>query len=452
MSTSYQATIDYLYSLRHFGIKLGLENISRLLEHWGQPQRQFASVLIGGTNGKGSAAAFLSSILSRAGYQTGLYTSPHLVDFRERIQIRGEYIPPQEVVPLTEELQKILATHSWCDHHPTYFEVTTALAFKYFAEQGVDIAVVEVGLGGRFDATNILSPALSLITNVDYDHSEHLGASLSAIAAEKAEIVKPGGILITAEEKEEVLAVFRRLCQERGAQMVRLQEEVKIKRPRTRYGRQVFDLEGKHGVIKDLEITLLGEHQRLNATLALLAAIRLRKLGWSKIGGVAIHEGLKKARWPGRLEILQERPALVLDGAHNLAAALALVKALPQLGYFNKLILVFGVMQDKDYKNMLATLAPLAAEVILTKPQMERSQDPKVLATYAQSAIQIPSHQGRGINASAAIQITESVAGACDLALKRAQPEDLILVTGSLFTVGEAKGWWEKKIGEREKQ
>jgi dihydrofolate synthase/folylpolyglutamate synthase len=430
---NYSQAIEYLYGLQRFGVKLGLENIDRLLKAVGHPHRRFPSVLIGGTNGKGSTAAFLATILQAAGYRVGLYTSPHLLDFTERIRVDGRAIAEADVARLTGELRSVVAdlfpvprtpdpaprTHS----HPTFFEVTTALAFLHFARTGVNFTVIEVGLGGRFDATNILDPEVAVITNIALEHQEYLGRTLEAIATEKAGIVKPGGDVVTATDSPDALAVIAATCRAQGATLLDLRAACNWRISRSDLSEQHFILAQAGQPVGEFTIHLLGRHQVTNAVTAIAAARLLRNRG-AHISEDSIQGGLRGARWPGRLQLFPGRPLVILDAAHNPAGAKALRGFIEEHRFGGRLILVFGVLKDKNWIAMLQELGPLARLVILTRPESDRAADPRGLVEAERYC--------------AKLEILEDVAGSITLARAVADPEDVIVVTGSLFIISAA--------------
>jgi len=428
---TYDETIQYLYNLQRFGIKLGLSNMMRLLEALDHPEQRFPSILVGGTNGKGSTAVFLASILQAAGFRVGLYTSPHLLSFTERFLINGLPIAREEVAALTEEIRSVIeqrfpsslqpSAPSLQLPHPTYFEVSTAIAFLAFARKGVNYAVVEVGLGGRFDATNILTPEVSIITNVSLEHQEYLGRTLQEIAFEKAGIVKEGKRVVTAAEVPGVCSVLEKVCQERGASLLRVQDRFSFQVRRSDLEGQTFDLVGEAGSYQNLEIGLLGRHQLMNAASAVAAVELLPRATPSR---EAIAKGLRQARWPGRLQVVGRKPLLLLDGAHNPAGASALAAFVQEHLASRRLVLVFGVLKDKDWEGMLSQLGPLASIVILTKPESERAADPRALTAAERYCPKL--------------ELQPSVKEAIGLAREVASSDDAILVTGSLFTVATA--------------
>ena len=430
---TYSEAIAYLYGLQRYGVKLGLENIQRLLGAVGDPHRRFPSILVGGTNGKGSTAAFLSSILKAAGCRVGLYTSPHLLEFTERIQVDGQAIAGADVASLTDELRQVIADLFSLPltpyplppviSHPTFFEVATALAFMHFTRSQVDYAVVEVGLGGRFDATNVLDPQVAVITNIALEHEEYLGKTLGAIATEKAGIVKEATLVVTAVDVPEALVVITDACRKRAATLFDVRSAYDWQVHRSDLSGQRFSLSEKGQPTETFDIRLLGRHQVINAVTALAASRLLRTTG-ATISESSIREGLRLARWPGRLQLTGGRPLVILDGAHNPAGAIALRAFLEEQRFAGRLTLVFGVLQDKNWIAMLQELSPLAKRVILTRPESERAADPRHLLEAGRFCPKL--------------DILEDVAEAIALAKAVTDPEDAVVVTGSLFVISAA--------------
>ncbi len=450
----YSETLAYLFGLQRFGIKLGLDHITALLKKLGNPHTSFPSIHIAGSNGKGSTAAFLHSILQQAGYRVGLYTSPHLVDFSERIQINGARIGQDRVVELTRRIRGVdeRMIHDGergapVDSLPlprdgdatratiTFFEFTTAMAFLYFGEEKVDIAIIEVGMGGRLDATNVLDPLSSLITSIAIEHREYLGNTLRKIAQEKGGIIKAGRPLFTTAHQPQVLAVLKEKCRELRSPCYVFGKDFRGRKQ----GTSAMAFQGRRNRWSDLRLGLAGSHQIHNASLALAGIESLIEGGWA-IQEDHVRRGLISARWPGRLELLGRNPRVLLDGAHNSGAARVLQKALQDGFPRRKLLLVMGIMADKDIGPMMGYLLPLADRVILTRPRLDRAASLATLrlgaAPYQKPIVEI-----------------EEVGAAVEYALSHAGDEDLILITGSLFTVGEARshlagmGWLDKKMG-----
>jgi dihydrofolate synthase/folylpolyglutamate synthase len=374
----------------------------------------------------------LASILRAAGYRTGLYTSPHLLSFTERIRVDGTSIGEAEVVELTAVLSAACAGRfaeepapppEGALPHPTFFELTTAMAFLHFLRQGVEIAVIEVGLGGRLDATNAIRPRAVLLTNVGFDHREYLGGTLGEIAAEKAGIIKPGVPVLTGAEGE-ALELFRRVAAERGAPLLSVAETHGWRLRDSGAGGTGFDLSGPAGRYEALRIPLAGRHQLLNAVLAVAGAETLAGQGFP-CGEPAVRAGLAAVRWPGRLQVVPGSPRLFLDGAHNPPGAATLGEFLaeqrPRLG---RLVLVFGVLKDKEWRAMLPHLFPLADAVVLTKPPSERAEEPAAIRSA------YPGMEN--------LRVEADVARAIALARVMAGPEGTVVVTGSLYTVATA--------------
>ena len=415
---SYPQAVDFLHGLQRHGIKPGLETIQALLAGLTHPERRYPSLHIGGTNGKGSTAAMVASVLQAAGYRVGLYTSPHLVDVRERIQVNGEMIPEERVAVLTDRVRAVCGA----PREPTFFEFTTALAFQYFSEAGVDVAVVEVGMGGRFDATNALAPVAVAITNVALDHQEYLGETIGAIAYEKAGIIKPGVPVVLGHVSDEAAGVIAREADACRAPLFRLQEEFTIEGEspvRFRYAGLTRSYDG-------LACPLAGRHQLNNAACA-LALLEVAAERGLPVSDEAVRKGLQTVRWGGRLETVDSRPQVVLDGAHNPDAAAAVAAYLVDVRRERpgaRVILVLGMMRDKDREGFLGHLLPHVDEVIVTQARMPRA-----------ASVQELEASTRGRVAHMRPEPAEAMA----LARRMAAPDDLILITGSLMLVGEAK-------------
>jgi dihydrofolate synthase/folylpolyglutamate synthase len=421
---SYKETIQYLYGLQSHGIKLGLDNSRDLLERFGDPHRSFRSVHVAGTNGKGSTAAALASMLSWCGAKTGLFTSPHLVSFTERIRVDGAEITEKEVVSYADEIR---TTASGME--PTFFEVVTVMGFLRFTRSGVQWAVVETGLGGRLDATNVLTPEVTIITPIDIDHQEFLGSSLPEVAAEKAGIIKPGVPLVAAPQKPGAMQVLREKAREAGAPLSIAGEDFGFAVKREGRGGVSFDYTSRSLSLEDVAFPLAGAHQALNAALA-IRALELAR-GEEGAGERAIRGGLASLRWPGRLELLKESPPIYIDGAHNPAAAHALARTLRDglLKDGKRLSLVMGVMSDKHVREILSPLLPLASSVIFAAPRYGRAAAPEALSREAASL-------------GFASRTAPSVADALEVAIASG---DAVLVTGSFYTIGEAK----EALGEK---
>lgn len=425
------SVLNYLERLQTFGIRPGLETITALLDRLDHPERRFQAVHVAGTNGKGSTASLLASILQARGQagaapshmsgRIGLYTSPHLTDLSERIRVNGQPISRDAMADWADEIRRHAGTLE-----PTFFEFTTALAFLAFARAGVDLAVIETGLGGRWDATNVVSPLVSLITTVDYDHEEHLGATLERIAAEKAGIIKRGIPVVTAVETPEALTVIRAAATANRSTLYRVGEAVRVRGETPAR----FDYEGLRYQFKDLSCPLLGRHQLVNSGLALCAAELLEDRGF-RLDESAVREGLRTVRCDGRLEVMRTSPLVIIDGAHNPAAAKAVAGYLSGRAavHGGRIILIVGIMRDKQIPFVVQSLLPpdsRADLVIATRAACDRAA---ATSRLAEALRPYP----------VSLLIRERVPDAVQEALTRAGPTDIVCITGSFYVVGEAR-------------
>jgi dihydrofolate synthase/folylpolyglutamate synthase len=415
---NYTEARAYLFNRHQKGLKLGLERMNTLLYLIGQPQNAYASVHIAGTNGKGSTAAMLAAVLSKAGYRTGLYTSPHLIDMRERIQIDGKTIGRDELVSLLNNISGDI------DHtDASFFECITALAFLHFKNREVDIAVVETGLGGRLDATNVMRPVLSIVTEIGLDHTKILGKTLKPIAVEKAGIFKSGIPCIIGSRNKSVNAFFTQRAEETGCPISFSESAVKFRHIRlTETGSWMLAIT-KAREYPDLFLNLAGEHQLNNLATVLLAIDQLVNFGWN-ISVHAVRQGLSSVKWPARLDLIRKRPKILLDSAHNAPGMKRLAKAVRTLFSFERLILIFGVLEDKDYRTMFRTIAPLTSCIILTTPLSERALPAEKLEALARAE-------------NRTYWIRPGIKDALSLALSMADRNDMIVGTGSIYFVGE---------------
>ena len=417
-----QEALEQLYHLERFGIKLGLDNIRTLLSLIGDPHEGLKAVHVTGTNGKGSVSAYVASALRAAGYRTGLYTSPHLVRFNERIRVDGVPISDEDLLRLWEALQPAMRQMDGerAVNRPTFFEVTTAMAFEYFREKAVDVAAVEVGMGGRFDATNVLASRVAVIGRVGLEHTEHLGRTVDRIAREKAGIIKPSSRVVSVEQ--ESLPVIEARSRELGAPLTIVGRDVTVERISQDLSRQRLRVRGGFG---DLELAtpLVGSFQMENVGLAVAALTELRKTG-IPVPDSAIVAGIAATRWPGRFQKVREEPLVIVDGAHNGPAAAALASAYDELFPRRKCILVTGILADKDLVSMAASLGGLAARVIACHPKSHRAYHAEEVAS--------------AFRGYAPVEVVPAVADAVDRALAGAAKDDLVLITGSIYTAGEA--------------
>jgi dihydrofolate synthase/folylpolyglutamate synthase len=416
--SEYQKSIDYLFGLQKYGIKFGLNSTEKLLERVGNPHHRLRFIHIAGTNGKGSTAAILSGVLRSHGLKTGLYTSPHLVRFTERFKINDEEVSAKRTLEVFEKIYQTLDLNE----PPTFFEMVTAMAFLYFAEEQVDLVIAETGMGGRLDATNVINPEVCVITNIAFDHQEFLGATLSTIAREKAGIIKKGTPLVTGALQPVVQGILKTTCMNKAAPLYRFKSDFKIRRNPD----GSFRYQGLYKQWPGLSINLRGQHQVGNAALALAALEILEKKGYVHVDQGTLEHALKEIKWPARLEVLDLNPMIILDGAHNPQGAETLREALRDTFSYKKLHLVLGIMADKDVRGILRKLLPMAETAIFTKPRYQRAANPEELRKMARPYIQkhyvIP-------DPASAIQEARQLAG----------PDDLICIAGSLYFAGEVK-------------
>jgi len=441
---NYEAAVRYLLSLgrelaaptQAAAAKFDLENIKVLAERLGRPHRVYPSAHIAGTNGKGSTAAFLESILRHAGFRTGLNTSPHLERINERIRINGGEISDAIFAATFTRIQLVieeLLAAGKLRAHPTYFECVTAMAFECFASQRVEFGVFEVGLGGRLDATNILLPAVTIITRIDFDHENFLGHSLREIASEKAGILKPGVPVVLAEQHPEAREVILARAAELGCPVIEPAQIFRLDRESAHSGAlHAHVTEVSSGTSFELAPSLPGRFQLENALNALAAARHLQSLGFL-ISHQAITQGIASTTWPGRLEKLQSNPDVYLDGAHNPAAARELATFLEQNFAGRKIWLLYGALRDKAVDEVAGQLFPHAREVIFTEPRTSR-------AVSAPRLAEIAAHH------AASFTVLSSAEQALDLALAEAAPGDAIFITGSLYLVGQLRQYWKSRV------
>lgn len=419
---STRSALDYLYGLQRFGMKLGLRNIRSLLRDCGNPERQFFSIHIAGTNGKGSTSSMIAAVLQAAGHKTGLYTSPHLVRFNERIRIGGAMITDDDLVRYTKLFRpKIDSLNA------TFFEATTAIAFKYFADNNVRIAVVETGLGGRLDATNVLIPEISVITSISKDHTEQLGKTSRKIAFEKGGIIKRGRACLVGVENREAFHELRTISRKRRSPFLTLSGLNATRISTTSGGEQILTMRTEKGVYKNLHLPLAGDHQIRNAKLAIAALEYLGTRGVN-VPVPAIYEGFRHLRRltgiHGRFEIIRRHPMIVLDVGHNRDGIAAVVQTLGKF-QFRKLILIFGVMADKEYASMIQLLSTLKPLVLAVQPSTERALSSDLIASLFRLK-KCPAHSYH--------HLADAVRAALDVQRK----DDLLLISGSHYVAGEA--------------
>lgn len=431
---TYDQALNYMNGLLKFGIKFGLDRIRALSEALGSPHKQLRVIHVAGTNGKGSTAAFIQTILSEAGYRTALYMSPYVRDMRERIQIDGRMIGREEFAEIISEIKPVADKFSETDLGPvTEFEVKTMAAYLYFARQRVDFAVLEVGMGGRFDATNIVEPYVAVITNISLDHMERLGNTVAKIAFEKAGIIKTGSVLVTAVDDEEAWRVILDRAREEGAEVWRVMNSHARKSGSPSADVQFkytskdgnFSFRGPQLQMIGLKPGLIGQFQHVNAATAIAAVLALEKYE-VRIPQQAIRAGISYAYLPGRLEVMQDNPKLIVDGAHNPAAARSLARAVHENFKYDRLILVIGMLATHPCEGVLARLAPMASVVIATQSKWRKALPAENLVDEARK------HCDN-------VEVVDNVPDAVSRALESASKNDLVLVTGSFYTIGEVK-------------
>jgi dihydrofolate synthase/folylpolyglutamate synthase len=425
MSTnaSYTSCLKTLYSLRRYGIILGLDIIENILKGVGNPQNNFNTIHVAGTNGKGSIASALSTILHKAGYKVGLYTSPHLVRFNERICIDNQPVSDEDVVASYNAVKNVY----YGSREPTFFEFNTAMAFYEFGKHNVEWAVIETGMGGRLDATNIITPALSIITNISLEHKLYLGNTISEITREKGGIIKKGVPVVTGVTQKNAISALTSIAKSQSAPFYRFGDSFRIRRNRN----SSFNYFGIDHVWRHIQTGLIGKHQINNAALV-LAACELLIKNHLDLTLTNIKDGLEQNRWPGRLEIVSSSPLILLDGAHNFIAARHLARYLSENLSDRNITLLIGILDDKPYKTILKDLLPLCRKVILTRPKIDRALAPEKLYPVAQKII-------------SDIHVIPDVDKAIIHAIENASPEDVICIAGSLYVVGEAKELFERR-------
>ncbi|MFZ0538898.1 MAG: folylpolyglutamate synthase/dihydrofolate synthase family protein [Candidatus Sulfotelmatobacter sp.] len=446
MTTSYQTAVSRMFALGHElantpSNKFDLAHMRVLLEALNHPERRFPSVLIAGTNGKGSTAATLASILRTSGLKTGLYTSPHLMRINERIRINGEQISDDDFAELHGTIAgaaEKLVEKTELPWHPSFFEMMTAIAFEYFARERVDLAVLEVGMGGRLDATNVVEPRVSVITDISLDHQKFLGNTVGEIAREKVGIIRPGGVVVTLPQQPEANDVIGNTILELGARAVNAVPYVppvspgssQYLAPSTEQGNSRFVYRYPLQVMGEqilVETPLVGRHQLRNIALAIAAAVELHQQGFSAVTPNSIERGIRETHWPGRFQVITPRPGwpeMVIDVAHNPAGAWALRSALSERYEDRRLIFVFGAMRDKAISEMAEILFPLADRVIVTRPQNPRAASPEEI-------------QEAAARTGAEIEKVEDVQRAVERAREISDAETIVVITGSIYLVSE---------------
>ena len=416
-------SLDYLYGLIPKGIKFGLNNISAVLSELGNPQLNAQSIHIAGTNGKGSTAAFCESILRNAGYRVGLYTSPHLVHFCERIQINRTLMAESEMIKIISRVKKAAED---IEIPITFFEFATAMAFLHFSEQKTDINVIEVGMGGRLDATSLCRGDISIITSISKDHTAYLGEEVEKIAFEKASILKEGGTVFAMKGIEEVNQIIKDLADQKSAKLNFLGDHFWVEGTSNKTFSQYIKYNNKKLCLENLELSLIGDFQAKNAALAISACLYYANKTGKDLSEESIRKGLKGTSWCGRMEIVSSEPTIILDAAHNPSAVKEMTDSIKKLFSYSRAIVILGVMKDKPSGEILKILSTFADHFILVRPNQERSENPERLK-------QIMSRH------KVSCEVIESVPNAIRKVKQILLSDDIVCITGSIFTVGEAK-------------
>jgi dihydrofolate synthase/folylpolyglutamate synthase len=440
---AYQNALDYLYSFVDFSMqksvtyspdRFKLERMQTLLASLGNPQDKYPVVHVAGTKGKGSVCILCTSALIQAGYKVGLYTSPHLDDYAERIQINNEFIPHADFAALVDEIKPYVAAIP----ELTTFEITTALAFLYFARQNIEAGVIEVGLGGRLDATNVVKPKVSVITSLSYDHTMLLGETLTQIAGEKAGIIKTGIPVVNSPQTEEAQLVIERVAKEHFSPLIQVGRDwlfEPVSHSLEGQTLRVWSSVANPESSTLLSTSLLGAHQLANAATA-YATLQVARQQGIKINEKNIHEGFSRAFWPGRFEIVQHTPPVILDCAHNRDSAAKLCLTLEEYYPEKSVVLIFGASEDKDIQGMLDELMPKVTDLITVKSFHPRAIDPDKLVEMAK-------------NYNRSVHCVEHIPEAIEKALQTVGQGQLVLITGSIFVVAEARKFWEQKSNIR---
>jgi dihydrofolate synthase / folylpolyglutamate synthase len=432
---TFRKTLDYIYSFignsrskkQIVKGELPLMNMVQILEEVGNPHKALRVIHVAGTKGKGSTANFIDNALIEGGYKVGLYTSPHLIDFCERIQINNQKISPAEIVAMVEEIKPILEKYP----ETNTFEIMTLLAFLYFSRQKVDIAVMEVGLGGRLDPTNVVTPMVSVITSVSYDHMEILGDTLEKIAYEKGGIIKPNIPVVISNQKPEVYTVLEQIAHEKAAKFIDTSVEFEIHQPVVKNFEQRFTLIDREGRKTEFTIPLLGLHQVENAATAYATLLEVHRQG-IVIDQESILSGIAKVQWMARYEFLSHEPTVVIDGAHNVDSIKRLVETVKLTLPNKRIVLLFGASKGKDLPGMLSQLLPLCEHVIFSKSEHPKASEPEVLVELAQSL---------GYKTQALTPVEEALKAALSLI----NENTALLGTGSLFFAAAIKDIWGNK-------
>ncbi len=424
---NYREALDYIHGTKKFGSKLGLDNIRELLGLLGNPHNDLKFIHVAGTNGKGSTSSFLANILIEGGYKVGLFTSPYLEVFNERIRINNQDISDDSLAKITFKVKdKVEEMLNKGMNHPTEFEIVTAIAMQYYKDEKVDFVVLEVGLGGRYDSTNVINDSLaSVITTISMDHIDILGDTIGKIAYEKAGIIKDNGFVISYPQEKEAQEVIKDVAEKKNAKLTLVPTEKLEVIEATEFGSK-FNFEYKDMKMSDLEIQLIGAHQTQNAATALTTILALKKEGLISTSEEAIRKGLKGTKWSGRLEVLRRKPTFLIDGAHNIQGIQALKRTLKDIFKYDKLILGIAILADKDVDHMIEELVPIADKIVVTEANIFRAMKAEDLAAKIEK-----------INNSVIVE--NNIEKAVQKTFELASENDLIVFSGSLYLIGDVR-------------
>lgn len=428
---NYIEALEYIESTGKFGSKLGLENVAKLLQMLGNPQEKLKIIHVAGTNGKGSTCSYLNSILISAGYKTGLYTSPFLEEFNERIKINGINIDDEALAETISEVKaKIDIMIEEGLDHPTEFEIITAAAFLYFERQSTDFVVLEVGLGGRLDATNVCTPIISLIASISLDHTQYLGDTLAKIAYEKGGIIKHNVPTVLYNQSEEVICAIKNICQERNSALF-ITQDSSIEITKESIESQTINLTLFDEKYDNIELRLLGKHQSKNLLLALTAIKVLEKNNHIVISKEALYKGILETKWPGRMELISKYPLTIIDGAHNEDGARNLASTIDTYLSDKKITLVFGMLKDKDIQSVVDILFPKADNIVITIPHSDRAASIEDMKAILMPFIK--DHDKKHI------EYIDTIENAVVYAQSHTQKEEAVLYAGSLYMIGDVR-------------
>ncbi|MBP1995928.1 bifunctional folylpolyglutamate synthase/dihydrofolate synthase [Paenibacillus eucommiae] len=428
--------VDWIVKLVPVGIKPGLKRMELLMEKLEHPERRLKFIHVAGTNGKGSTCAYLSRVIHQCGYDVGTFTSPFLERYTNRISLNGEDIEEEALVKLTNQLKPIVDEIAESElGSPTMFEVSTALAILYFARVAFpDFVVWETGLGGRLDSTNIVTPIISVITNVGHDHMDILGNTLEQVAAEKAGIIKSGVPVVTAVEQPELLAVLEQAAQAKKATLYTLGKQFRLETVSSEMDRQTFHFDGPFRQLKEVPVSLNGQHQVKNAAVAVMTLEVLRQYYALILDDDHLYKGLSETRWPGRLEMVSQNPRILLDGAHNPEGAETLAAALTDIYSYNRLHFMVGMLSTKNHTGYLRHILPLVDTLILTEPDFHKKGDASRLAELAQELMS-------ELNLQIEIILEPNWKLALEALKSRTEQDDLAVVSGTLYLISDVRSW-----------